>query len=220
MRKITVLIDGSSHKLLLDDSINTNYYRYLVVKKATIYWNYFNVPNDANLTEEGSNIVTIIAGYYTFSEIAEKMPSNFKLIRLKNSGKCQINNTLITNSVVVDSNIQRMLGFSNTLTSFSPGYTQSETQVDMNNGLSYVRINCDIVNNLFNVDNKGKKSNTITSLPITTEQSLLGSVTSYNDIESKVVLINKQVSKIEFDVTDQDGKPINVGKILLELYLV
>ena len=52
------------------------------------------------------------------------------------------------------------------------------------------------------------------TLPITTTQTLKGSVQHYFDIESRVPIFNGVVNRIEFNVTK------NVGNVLLELYIM
>ena len=75
-------------------------------------------------------------------------------------------------------------------------------------------------NQLENINESVKRDNTLISLPITTKLSLFGSVMDYNDIESKVLVTKGVVNQLKFDVTDQDGNSVNVGKVLLECYLL
>ena len=65
-----------------------------------------------------------------------------------------------------------------------------------------------------NINSDGKKSDVIVSLPITTTQPLNGSVQHYFDIESRVKIDRGFVNKITFNVSK------NVGKVLLDLYIV
>ena len=52
----------------------------------------------------------------------------------------------------------------------------------------------------------------ITSLPIATNQTLKGSITHFNNIDSRVSINKGQYNAIEFSVK-------SIGKILLELYI-
>jgi hypothetical protein len=44
-------------------------------------------------------------------------------------------------------------------------------------------------------------------------------VVSYIDVESRTSVVKGTCSELEFHVTDQDGKPIDIGEILIEMYL-
>ena len=59
----------------------------------------------------------------------------------------------------------------------------------------------------------------LTCVTVTTDRPLLGSVVSYIDVESRTSVVKGTCSELEFHVTDQDGKPIDIGEILIEMYL-
>ena len=63
-------------------------------------------------------------------------------------------------------------------------------------------------------------SNTLVSLAITSLQTLRGSVEHYSDIESTARINKGVINQLSFKITDQDGNEVNVGKILLDLYIV
>ena len=65
-----------------------------------------------------------------------------------------------------------------------------------------------------NINTNSKRSDIMSILPITTTQTLKGSVQHYFDIESRVPIFNGVVNRIEFNVTK------NVGNVLLELYIM
>ena len=75
---------------------------------------------------------------------------------------------------------------------------------------------CSLVNMSENINSNGKKSNVIMTLPITSTQTLKGSVQQYVDIESKVQIDRGVINKIGFNVTGTK----NVGKVLLDLYIM
>ena len=70
------------------------------------------------------------------------------------------------------------------------------------------------------INTNGKRSDVIVVLLITTTQSLKGSVQHFFDIESRVPIDTGVVSKINFNVKDQDGNTISIGKLLLDLYIM
>ena len=95
---------------------------------------------------------------------------------------------------------------------------KSDSMVDINRGLHYVSICCDAVDRTKNFDNDGKRSCMITSLPITTNQTLKGSVSHFDNIDSRVSINKGQYNSLNFTVlTNNDVKL--VGSILLELYI-
>jgi hypothetical protein len=96
----------------------------------------------------------------------------------------------------------------------------SQRRLNINLGLEYINISCNLINESSNVHTEGVSSDVVTSLAVTTTQSLFGSVTEYSDIESKVSVNKGSFNQLKFHVTDQDGKPVEIGKILLELYIV
>ena len=57
---------------------------------------------------------------------------------------------------------------------------------------------------------------------MTTTQSLFRSVERYTDIKSKVSIDSAVINhdQIIFGITDQDGKPVDIGKVLLECYIM
>ena len=73
---------------------------------------------------------------------------------------------------------------------------------------------------LENINTNGEISVVIAVLPITTTQSLKGSVKHFFDIESRVLVDNRFINNIDVNVKDQDGNTISVGKVLLDLYIM
>ena len=64
---------------------------------------------------------------------------------------------------------------------------------DINRGLHYISICCDAVDRTKNFDNEGKRSCTITSLPITTNQTLKGMVSHLIMYIAEPVLIKDNI---------------------------
>ena len=84
---------------------------------------------------------------------------------------------------------------------------------------SGVNIHCNLANKSYNVSHLGKPSDVITSVTVPTDRSLFGSVVSYIDVESRTSIIKGTCSELIFHVTDQDGKSIDIGEVLIEMYL-
>jgi hypothetical protein len=94
-----------------------------------------------------------------------------------------------------------------------------ESKVDFNNGLRFVNIHCNLASKSYNVNHLGKPSDVITSVTVPKDRSLFGSTATYIDIESRTSIVKGSCSKLIFHTTDQDGKPIDIGEVLIEMYL-
>ena len=62
-------------------------------------------------------------------------------------------------------------------------------EVNINHGWKYVKIMVDIAESNSVFDEKGKRSNIITTLPVETQQSLLSTRTVYTEINSRVPIV-------------------------------
>ena len=221
MKRLSVLIDGStadsaavqSKELELDESfIITHENPYLLIKKATVFWNYNNITSDLEITY--NNIKkTIKEGYRTFSILKKEIESYGAGVILeanKHNGKCSIT----SDNVINFKNLGPLLGFNKDQVISTNTKTTSKKEVNINNGLEYIEISCSLVNMSENINSDGKKSDLILTLPITSTQTLKGSVQHYFDIESRVPIDKRVINKIDFKVTK------NVGKVLLDLYIM
>ena len=90
-----MFIEGPEKTVSFDESIlvNGNNDPYILVKKATIFWNYNNVFSQFNSKiQYGSAIITLEEGYYTFKALESELGLNtdITLEVYKNSGKCSI----------------------------------------------------------------------------------------------------------------------------------
>jgi hypothetical protein len=103
------------------------------------------------------------------------------------------------NSVYISTYLSRLLGLtiegSEVVIDPDTTYT-SKKRVNINLGLEYINISCNFVNESFNVHTEGTRR------------------------DGKVPVNKGSFNQLKFYVTDQDGKPVEIGKILLELYIV
>ena len=95
---------------------------------------------------------------------------------------------------------------------------KSPNKTEINRGLRFATVSCNIVGTSGNVDDKGRKSNVITTLPIVKHKSLKGSVSRYFDVESRVPINKGKLSQLEFTVAGNNGTT-NIGSVLLEVYI-
>ena len=115
--------------------------------------------------------------------------------------------------------LKKLLGYTSNNAHAPNTVIKSENKTNINLGLKYIKVHCNIVDGNNNINEKGERDDTIVSLPITTTQSLFGTVQEFVDIESRVHIDNGKYNKLHFTVTDQDNNPINVGSILIEMYI-
>jgi hypothetical protein len=94
-----------------------------------------------------------------------------------------------------------------------------ESRVDFNDGLRFINIHCNLASKIYNINHWGKPSDVITSVTVPTDRSLLGSVADYIDVESRNSIVKGTCSELILHVTDQDGKSIDIGEVLIEMYL-
>ena len=122
-----------------------------------------------------------------------------------------------------------ILGFNKNQVINANTKTTSGKEVDINNGLEYIEITCSLVDMSENINSNGKKSDVISTLPITSTQTLNGSVQHYFDFESRVQIDKGVINKINFKVCTnvciEDTHSAhcvtkNVGKVYLDLYIM
>ena len=214
MKKISVLIEGTNKVIILDEAILINSNNlHILVKKATVFWNYDNIVTSVNneLTYNG-NKKTIEQGYWTFNMLKKEIKSygTVTLEANEHDGTCFIT----SDNVINLKNFGSILGFNKDQVIRVNTKTKSGGPININNGLEYIEVSCNLVKMSDNINTNGKRSDIMSTLSITTTQTLKGSVQHYFDIESRVPIFNGVVNRIEFNVTK------NVGNVLLELYIM
>ena len=215
MKRLIVLIEGQSKEIEMDESfIITHENPYLLVKKATVFWNYNSITAGIgnNKITYTSIKKTIEVGYWTFHMLKKEIESygNVTLEANKHNGTCSIT----SDNTINMKNLGSLLGFNYNQNINTNTKTTRGKQVDINNGLEYIEISCSLVNMSENINSNVKKSDVVLTLQITSTQTLKGSVQHYFDIESRVPIDKGVINKIDFKVTK------NVGKVLLDLYIM
>ena len=180
--------------------------------------NYNNVYSGYNdIVVHGSTTVKFELGYWTFDLIKKKLEvlnGNLTINANENNTSC---------TVTTDDNLQlkrfgELLGFHNSTIINSRASKTSKT-IEINSYLRYIQINCDAVDRTCNIDNNGKRSATLLTLPITTKESLKGSVSHYVDIESKIPIDKVVYNKLNFNVLGNNNKT-QIGSILFKLSIM
>ena len=147
--------------------------------------------------------------------ISERLSeSNIQLKRNRYDNTCKIRSTKQLNLL----NFGPLLGFPVNTVKQANTWTNSPSNVDVNLGLQYVTVGCDCVDTDRNFDSNGRRSKVITTIPITSEQSLNSSVTFYDNIHSEVSVLNGDHNMFEFDVSTNIGNKVGLT-IMFELYV-
>ena len=216
MSKIIVFIENNKKELRFDTCIIKPAGSIMTLKNAAVYWNYKNFITGKNdHVMRGTTKITFEEGYWTFDMIVEKLgKQSIKLEANEHNNTCKIY------SETQDLNLKKfgeLLGFSENEIVSSGTWETSPNVVDVNKGLRYVNINCNIVNTSGNIDTDGHRSYALASLPIPSDL-LNSTVTKFKGIDSSVRITNGQFNRILFDVDTNIGDKVDMS-LLLELYV-
>ena len=187
----------------------------IVLKSATVFWDYNNIDNDLEdfITVDG-NRVEFKHGYWTFDDLETKLKKEgVTIVKERVTGKC----TLSVNDSTYFKTLGVLLGLNN-FTNMNAGSTiTSHNKVDINRGFKSLDIKCNIIDKSKNIDSSGGYSDVIASLPIPTDRTLKGSLSHYNDINSKVKLNRGTYNFLEFNAFSNVDR--YAGDVLLEMYI-
>ena len=174
MEKITAWLSNGQNEIYLDGFIETDINSKIVINNVSIFWRFKNIHQDnleVTLVEAGGTqtVLQFGMGYWTFDMIAERL--SLEKVSLK---KNRHNNTCRIHSDKYEihlGNFGLLIGFEKD-TVIARGTKKDSGEVNVNSGLRFVTIGCDIVNDVKNFNVKGCRSKTIATFPITTEEPL------------------------------------------------
>ena len=217
MKKITVFIKNNKKDLYLDVSVNKLDKSIMMLNNAAIYWKYKNViAGDNDYVMYGAKKITFEEGYWTFNMMKEKLEKeNVKLEANKHNDTCKIRSNGENLNL---KNFAPLLGFPVNKILSDGSWVTSPKVVDVNRGLRFVNINCSIVDTLSNFNTDGKRSQTIVSIPIPSDQSLNSTVTFFKNIGGKVK-INECFNRLIFDVNTNIENKVDMD-LLLEITII
>ena len=133
---------------------------------------------------------------------------DISLTKTAENGKCVIQSDKDMNL----KNLGMLLGLTKNKVIQRNSSVESDSVSDINRGLYYISICCDAVDRMKNFDNEGKTSCIMTSLSIVTNQTLKGSKTHFNNIDSRVSINKGHYNALNFSVHTNTKGP-NVDKI-------
>ena len=196
-RNVTVFVTGGTKKLELDEPFLTGHDTTIQLKRATVFWKFQNVTRansnyyfdkQLSTTPSSSERKTLDDGYWDFELLKKRLgEEKIELDASVHDNKCLLKNT---NTETVDlKNLGKLLGF-NADTTIPTGRTpEAPHSVDVNLGLRYLTIACDLVDSFRNVDINGGVDTNIAYLPIPPGTRLNSTVSMY---ENHPVVLTKE----------------------------
>ena len=193
---------------------------YMFLKSVSIFWNYNNLYQDIHHYTYDGRKVEFKDGYYTFNILKTEFENIGKIQheKVKFSGKCTIKSDKTLNLKTFGP----ILGFPENKVISANTLTESDSTVNINNDLKYINISCNIVDKSKNLVN-GKRSDIFAQIPITTEQTLKGSVTNFkyeDNVYGGVKLSNGIFNELIFKVEGNLGSSVTIGNILFEIKII
>ena len=233
MKNISVFIEGSGKKFKFENPIIT-YGTRLAAKEVTVFWNFKNITADNDNQKfiitgdifngtliihhpENRKEITLGEGYWDFQQIKDRLEGE-KLILSMNvrDNTCTIINN--AGSIVNLKKFGKLLGFPEDHKLQKGSTTASPKPVDVNHGLKYLTVTCDLIDPSKNIDLEGKQSNILAFLPITPGTRLNSNCYVYERENAWRAAKNAIVAEMEFQVTSNISEKVDVD-ILLDLAL-
>lgn len=152
--KITVFIENNKNELYIDDRIQIPTTAEMITKNVVVYRKYKNViAGENDHVVYGSKKITFGEGYWTFEKIKKKFKEdNITVAENRYNNTCSIFSDR-------DLNFKNFapLGFPTDHVVRDSTPKISPNVVDVNQGLKYINISCDIVNSIGNINTNGSK---------------------------------------------------------------
>ena len=220
MEKVTAWLSNGQNDIYLDGFVETDINSKIVINNVSIFWRFENIHEDnreVTLVESNGTqtVLQFGTGYWTFDMIAERL--SLEKVTLK---KNRHNNTCRIDSDKYEihlGNFGLLIGFEKD-TVITRGFTKDSGEVNVNSGLRFVTIGCEIVNNDKNFCIDGCRSKTIATFPITTKQPLFNYVSYYKDVNFEAPVINGIHNCLKFFVDTNIDEEVEMN-VLVECYI-
>ena len=223
MKNISVYIQGGTQTLKFEKPIAT-YASLLAAKEVTVFWNFKHITN---VLDNGKFVIkkvsgdedkTLGEGYWDFQQIKERLEGE----KLKLSMNVHDNTCSIVNDISEKVNLKKfgkLLGFPEDHELNANSTTASPNPVDVNHGLRWLTVTCDLVDSSKNTDLNGDQSDVLAFLPITPGTRLNSNCYSYErDAYAWRPAKNDVVSEMKFTVKSNISEKVGVD-ILMNIAL-
>ena len=225
MKNISVFIEGGAKTLKFKKPIAT-YGSLLAAKEVTVFWNFKNITNDAGngkfiikngASDDDDEEKTLGEGYWDFQQLKERLEGDkLKLSMNVHDNTCSIINN--TTSVVDLKKFGKLLGFPENH-KLATGASASPNHVDVNHGLRWLTVTCDLIDSSKNTDLDGNQSTVLAFLPITPGTRLNSNCYVYErDAYAWRPAKNAIVSEMNFTVNSNISEKVDVN-ILMNIAL-
>ena len=225
MKNISVFIEGGKKNTLKFKTPIATYGSLLAAKEVTVFCNFKNITNAIGngkfSIKTGSAAAvekTLGEGYWDFQQIKERLEGEGLTLSMN-----VYNNTCsIVNKAGQTVNLKKfgkLLGFPENKTLAAGSTTASPKPVDVNHGLRWLTVTCDLIDSSKNTGLDGDKSTILAFLPITPGTRLNSNCHVYErDAYAWRPAKNAIVSQMEFEVNSNISEKVDVN-ILLNIAL-
>ena len=191
-----------------------------------MFWNFKNITNDAGngkfiikngASDDDDEEKTLGEGYWDFQQLKERLEGDkLKLSMNVHDNTCSIINN--TTSVVDLKKFGKLLGFPENH-KLATGASASPNPVDVNHGLRWLTVTCDLIDSSKNTDLDGNQSTVLAFLPITPGTRLNSNCYVYErDAYAWRPAKNAIVSEMNFTVNSNISEKVDVN-ILMNIAL-
>ena len=221
MKNISVLIEGTGKKTTFKfKKPIVTYGTRLAAKEVTVFWNFKNVTSANNtfvIKKATDDPKTINEGYYDFQQLKTRLEEDKLELQMNTyDNTCTIENK---NAEEVDlKKLGVLLGFPENHKVAGNATRLSPKPVDVNHGLRWLTVTCDLVDQSKNIDLDRNESNILAFLPVTPGTRLNSNCYVYERDNAWRAAKNAVVSEMEFEVTSNISPKVDVN-ILLDLAL-
>ena len=220
MKNISVFIEGTGKKTYKFKKPITTFASQLVAKEVTVFWNFKNITSAIGNNTFGikdSSDKTINDGYYDFQGLKTRLEEDKLELQINTyDNTCTVENK---NTEEVDlKKLGLLLGFPENHKVAGKATELSPKPVDVNHGLRYLTVTCDLIDSSKNIDLDGNESNILALLPVTPGTLLNSNCYVYERDRAWRAAKNTLVYEMEFEVTSNISPKVDVN-ILLDLAL-
>ena len=222
MKNISVFIEGAKKKTFTFKKPIATYGTLLAAKEVTVFWNFKNITSTIGngtfvIKKSPNEEITINDGYYDFQQLKERLEENKLELQMNTyDNTCTIDNK---NGEKVDlKKLGELLGFPENHELAASTSEASPKPVDVNHGLRWLTVTCDLIDQSKNINLNGEESDILAFLPITPGTRLNSNCYVYKREHAWRAAKNAVVSEMEFTVTSNISEKVDVN-ILFDIAL-